>query len=68
MDFTTWWRLNKPENIPVDSYHLVKEVCRAAWDRAREEENARCYLLAKTYPFSPHISNKIASLIKGEND
>ena len=68
MDFKIWWRENKPEDIPVDSYHLVKEACRSAWERAKEEERARAYLLANTYPFSPHVSKTIAKLIEGKND
>ena len=68
MDFKIWWRENKPEDIPVDSYHLVKEACRSAWERAKEEERARACLLASTYPFSPHVSKTIAKLIEGKND
>ena len=60
--FDFWWRENKPD-MPVDMYHVVKELCREAWERAREEENTRCGLIAETYPFSPVIGGQIAGLI-----
>lgn len=69
MDFNLWWRENKPEDIPVDCYHRVKEVCRSAWERAREEENARCGLIAETWPFSPTIGQQIAArMYRGKDD
>ena len=60
--FDFWWRKNRPD-MPVDMYHVVKELCREAWERAREEENARCGLIAETFPFSPHIGKQIAANI-----
>ena len=68
MNFDLWWKENKPD-MPVDMYHVVKELCRAAWERAREEENLRCGLIAETNPFSPMIGKGIASRIyRGRND
>ena len=63
MKFETWWKDNKPEGIPVDCYKSVKAACRSAWERAAEEENARCGLIAETFPFSPHIGKQIAGKI-----
>jgi hypothetical protein len=69
MNFDIWWKENRPEDMPVDCYHRIKEVCRAAWERAREEENCRCGLIAETYPFSPLIGGQIAAAIyRGKDD
>lgn len=66
--FDFWWKENKPEDIPVDCYHRVKEACRLAWERAREEENTRCGLIAETFSFSPMIGKQIAGAIYRGND
>lgn len=63
MNFDVWWKENKPEGIPVDCYHAVKEACRNAWMRATEEENCRCGLIAETWPFSPTIGKQIEGKI-----
>ena len=69
MNFDIWWKQNKPDGIPIDCYHAVKEACRSAWERAVEEENARCGLIAETWPFSPTIGKQIAANIyRGTND
>jgi hypothetical protein len=60
--FDMWWKEHRPD-IPVTEYRMVKELCRAAWMRAREEENARCGLVAETWPFSPTIGKQIAARI-----
>ena len=67
--FDVWWKENKPEGIPVDCYHVVKEACRAAWEMSADEENARCGLIAETWPFSPSIGKQIAANIyRGRDD
>ena len=67
--FDMWWKSNKPDDIPVDCYHRVKESCRLAWTTATEEENARCGLIAETFPFSPMIGGQIAARIyRGKDD
>ena len=69
MTFDEWWRDNKPEEIPVDCYHLVKESCRAAWDRSMMEENFRCGLIAELYLFDREAGKNIANNIyREEND
>ena len=69
MTFDQWWKSNKPEDIPVDCYHRVKEACRAAWETSRDEENARCGLIAEMYVFSPMIGKQIAAQIyRGRDD
>lgn len=66
MNFDVWWSMNKPEDTPVEYADLIEDVCRAAWDRAREEERARCGLIAETFPFSPQIGKQIAARIYKE--
>ena len=66
--FDEWWQENRPEGIPVDSYHVVKEACRAAWEKGQEEENFRCGLIAETYVFSPNIGRSIAAQIYRKKD
>lgn len=68
MNFDLWWKSNKPEDMPVDCYHRIKEACRAAWDHGKDEENSRCGLIAELYPFSPHIGKQIAKQIYGKKD
>lgn len=60
--FDVWWKENRPD-MPVEMYHVVKELCKDAWCRSAEEENARCGLVAETFPFSPHIGKQIAARI-----
>lgn len=38
--FDVWWKENRPD-MPVDMYHVMKELCKNAWERSKEEENAR---------------------------
>ena len=66
--FDMWWKTNKPEEMPVDCYHRIKETCRAAWERSAEEENARCGLIAETWPFSPTIGKQIAARIYKDSE